>query len=434
MMMKMTRLFPSVVAVISLIACTRIQNAAALPPKWHELDESYSFEDYVIDFGKAYDTPHEYQLRQNIFQTNLQHILVHNRRQPSTPMAPKRAKGHVLGVNEWTDTTADELPTGYDKTFKVSSVSREGATTSRTALRSLKLERNELPFEVDAVADLPASVDWRTKGVVTPVKNQGGCGSCWAFASTAVLESHIALQTGVLYELSEQELVSCSENPNHCGGDGGCTGATAEIAFDFVVQNGIVEEWAFGYQEAHGADIECTLLDDKKEDGASSSAFIKGSVASIEGYFTLPSNNYTVVMNTIAKLGPVTVSVACLPWHLYEGGVFYAPMNDPHSADVNHLVVLNGYGTDEETGEDYWLIRNSWGPRWGEGGYIRLRRTDPSTLDDPSTDCGMDVTPGDGVACSKDDSGNDIVPPATQICGTSGILFDTSIPLGGHLL
>jgi hypothetical protein len=67
-------------------------------------------------------------------------------------------------------------------------------------------------------------------------------------------------------------------------------------------------------------------------------------------------------------------------------------------------------------------------------GYIRLKRTDPSTLDDPSTDCGMDVTPGDGVACSKDDSGNDIVPPATQICGTSGVLFDTSIPLGGHLL
>lgn len=67
-------------------------------------------------------------------------------------------------------------------------------------------------------------------------------------------------------------------------------------------------------------------------------------------------------------------------------------------------------------------------------GYIRLKRTDPSTLDDPSTDCGMDVTPSDGVACTKDDSGNDIVPPATQVCGTSGILFDTSIPLGGYLL
>lgn len=371
-MMKMTRLFPSAaVAVISLIACTRIQNAAALPPLWNELDESYSFQDYIHDFGKEYETPHEYQLRQGIFQENLQHILEHNERQPRTPMTlPSRARGHVLGVNDWTDTRADELPMGYEKTSKLTSASREGATTSRTALRSLKLKRDELPFLVDDVADLPASVDWRRKGVVTPVKNQGGCGSCWAFASTAVLESHIALQTGVLYELSEQELVSCSENPNHCGGNGGCTGATAEIAFDFVVQNGIVEEWAFGYQDAHGADIECSLLDGKKKNGASSS-FIKGSVASIQGYFTLPSNNYTVVMNTIAKLGPVTVSVACSPWHLYEGGVFYAPMNDPHSADVNHLVVLNGYGTDEETGEDYWLIRNSWGPRWGEGGMLK---------------------------------------------------------------
>jgi cathepsin L len=158
------------------------------------------------------------------------------------------------------------------------------------------------------------------------------------------------------------------------------------------------------------------------------------SVASIEGFTVLPTNNYTVVMNAIAKLGPVAVSVACSPWKLYEGGVFYAPMIDQISADVNHLVVLAGYGTDEETQEDFWLIRNSWGPRWGEGGYIRLRRTDPSTLDDPSMDCGMDVTPSDGAACTKDDSGNDIVPPATQVCGTSAILFDTSIPLGGHLL
>jgi cathepsin L len=365
MKIKMTRLFPSVVTAISLIAC--IKNAAAIPPKWHELDETYSFPDYVRDFGKTYESAHDYLMREDFFHENMRLILEHNNRQTTT----MESGGHVLGVNGWTDTRADELPMGYDKASKQQA---QTSTSSRTALRHLNLEKNELPFTLDDVSDLPDSVDWRAKGVVTPVKNQGGCGSCWSFASTAVLESHIALQTGILYELSVQELVSCSENPNHCGGDGGCTGATAEIAYDFVRQHGIVEEWAFGYQDAHGAKIECDLHDnndneeDQNDDALSS--FYQGSVATIEGYFTLPSNNYTVVMNTIAKLGPLAVSVACSPWHLYEGGVFYAPMNTPKAANVNHLVVLVGYGTDEETQEDYWLIRNSWGPRWGEGGML----------------------------------------------------------------
>jgi cathepsin L len=100
----------------------------------------------------------------------------------------------------------------------------------------------------------------------------------------------------------------------------------------------------------------------------------------------------------------------------------------------DHLVVLEGYGTDETTGEDFWLIRNSWGPLWGEHGYIRLLRLDPSTLEDPDADCGIDVTPADGVACTKDDSDNEIAPPAAKICGNSGILYDTSIPLGAHLV
>ena len=96
--------------------------------------------------------------------------------------------------------------------------------------------------------------------------------------------------------------------------------------------------------------------------------------------------------------------------------------------------MLEGYGTDATTGEDYWLVRNSWGPRWGEKGYIRLLRVDPATLDDPDSDCAMDTTPSDGVSCTKDDNGNDIVPPPAKICGNSGILYDSTIPIGGHLL
>lgn len=99
---------------------------------------------------------------------------------------------------------------------------------------------------------------------------------------------------------------------------------------------------------------------------------------------------------------------------------------------------MEGYGTDKETGEDYWLIRNSWSPTWGEDGYIRLLRQDPEKLNRKEHDdgfyCAVDKTPSDGAACSKDDDGNDIVPEPIEICGNSGILFDVSIPIGGHLL
>lgn len=101
---------------------------------------------------------------------------------------------------------------------------------------------------------------------------------------------------------------------------------------------------------------------------------------------------------------------------------------------LDHLVVLEGYGTDETTGEDYWLVRNSWGPLWGEQGYVRLKRVDPSTLDDPDSDCGLDTTPADGVACTKDEKGNDVIPPPEKICGNSGILYDATIPLGGYII
>jgi cathepsin L len=135
-------------------------------------------------------------------------------------------------------------------------------------------------------------------------------------------------------------------------------------------------------------------------------------------------------MNAVAKLGPVAVSVAASTWGFYKSGIFDIALNTTKATDVNHLVVLVGYGTDRKTGEDFWLVRNSWGPQWGEKGYIRLKRTNT----DESPNCGIDTTPKDGVACAKDDNGNDIDPPPALICGTSGILYDSSVPLGGYLL
>lgn len=182
------------------------------------------------------------------------------------------------------------------------------------------------------------------------------------------------MQTGSLFTLSVQEIVSCAPNPLHCGGIGGCAGATAEVAMDYVMQHGIVQEWNFGYQSYDGASIHCSLEDafrtpavdgESRLRGTSGSgaSYVKDAVATISGYATLERNSYTALMNAVAKLGPVSVSVACSTWHLYGGGVFYVPFDNTSSltTDINHLVVLEGYGTDEETGEDFWLIRNSWG-------------------------------------------------------------------------
>lgn len=156
-----------------------------------------------------------------------------------------------------------------------------------------------------------------------------------------------------------------------CNKDGGCSGATGCLAMDFVATSGIQEEWQMGYASFSGiSKLNCTL---KPND---SSAFLRGAasnidrpllgspVATIDGYSVVPSNNYKATMNALAKTGPLVVAVACGNWHLYKGGVFTDDFHNKLSYDIDHAVVLVGYGTDSETGEGYWLVQNSWGPRW----------------------------------------------------------------------
>lgn len=268
----------------------------------------------------------------------------------------------------------------------------------------------ELPsnFVLKPVSDLPTSVDWRTRAdTVTAVKDQGSCGSCWAFASTAVLESHVAIATGELFDLSPQQIAFCTPNPNQCGGSGGCGGATSELAFDYVAGAGIVQEYQLGYQAYFGQEPAngCQITKLNKP------------VASISGYVKLPENNYTALMNAIAQVGPVAVSVGASTWSAYSSGIF---KGCPKDVVINHAVTLVGYGT--ENGEDYWIVRNSWSPTWGEDGYIRVAR---SANDD--TNCGTDYEPQMGSACEGETD-------PIKVCGTCGILYDSSYPVGAALV
>lgn len=257
-------------------------------------------------------------------------------------------------------------------------------------------------FKILPISSLPKEVDWRKKALTSSVKDQGYCGSCWAFAATAVIESHLAIETGLLFDLSPQQIAMCSPNPHNCGGAGGCNGATAEIAFEYVANSfGLYEEYQYPYTAYFGENHGCRIPSRSHP------------VATIADYVKLPVNNYTALMNAVANIGPVAISVDASEWSSYGGGIFNGC--NQKNPNINHAVVLMGYG--EENGQKYWLIRNSWAATWGELGYIRVAR-----FDNEDQMCGTDITPHDGNACDGEDE------PQT-VCGTCGILFDSSYPL-----
>jgi cathepsin L len=195
----------------------------------------------------------------------------------------------------------------------------------------------------------------------------------------------------------------CAPNTNHCGGTGGCEGSTAELAFDYLANSrGILQEYQYGYTSYYGQDFEC------KAPGVSA------PVASITGYVQLPNNNYSAVMNALASVGPVAINVDASTWGAYHGGIFNGC--NQSKSDINHVVLLVGYG--EEAGKKYWIIRNSWSADWGEAGYMRVLRTD---TDD--SNCQIDNTPQDGVACDGQTT-------AVTTCGTCGVIYDVSYPDG----
>ena len=136
------------------------------------------------------------------------------------------------------------------------------------------------------------------------------------------------------------------------------------------------------------------------------------AAAKITGFRSTKTNSYADVLHTLATKGPLAVSVATDGWHDYAGGVFDG--GNHTNPVLDHLVQLIGYGTDENTGQDYWLIRNSWTPLWGMNGTIRLLR-------EASPSCGMDLNPLDGNGCKGG-------PPQVQVCGQSGVLYDGVYP------
>ena len=244
----------------------------------------YTFDEYKSEYGKSYtdDEP----MRKATFEANLAMIREHNEDATQT---------FKMGLNEFADLSALEFKAKFT-----------GGVNKRQLLDGAHAQP---AVGSSSLADLPESVDWRTKNVVTAVKNQAACGSCWAFSAVETIESHVAIATGSLLTLSEQQIVSCSPNPDHCGGTGGCAGSTQPLAFNYTMSAGITTETDYPYRSKIGLTHKC-----KPE-------LIK-PVAGNTGFVKLPTNNYTALISAVANLGPIAISAAAGPWQLYEKGVF----------------------------------------------------------------------------------------------------------------
>ncbi|CAE7727836.1 SAG39 [Symbiodinium sp. CCMP2592] len=348
-----------------------------------------AFHSFIDQHGRNYKKgTHEYFKRLTLFSERLQKAEVINSR-----------PGHlwIAGVGPLSDLTPEELS---QKKGWAGFASRKSPKALRTQMSLLQSE-SDLPEECNKWSNL----------TMLQAKDQGGCGSCWAVTSATVLEAHREIYLGKQEPLSAQHLVNCVENPRNCGGTGGCAGATVELAMAYVVQNGLATEAQVPYE---GADRQCQTgavaalqLSGSDDLAASGVRKAKGNsvglqTLGIHGWEKLPENKYLPLMRALVQHGPVAVSVSADSWDLYLKGIF-----DYCSKDViiDHAVTLTGYGKDVELGKKYWKILNSWGKNFGEGGFIRLLRTD-----EEESFCGTDNQPELGTGC---DGG----PTQVTVCG-----------------
>jgi len=324
----------------------------------------YTFKDFLAEFGKDY-SGEDLARREAAFLEKLAEVNTHNDEFHS-------------GKHTWWATINEYSDWSEAEWKKIKTGKANHNIHEHPMLHLAKTQAN------------PDAVDWRDHGVVTPVKNQGGCGSCWAFSATETFESHYAIATGTLLTFAPQAFVNCVQNPEECGGTGGCAGATMELAFNLTTSMGMPLESDLPYR---GRDQTCAPYT---------------PAAKASGYVKVPENDADALETAIATQGPVSVTVAA-NWGGYGGGVFSGGCTSSN-CDLDHGVVAVGYSND------YWLVRNSWGTGWGEKGYIRLSRKNDAVLY-------TDKTPADGVACKP-------YPGSQTVGGESGVLFDTSYPTG----
>lgn len=292
---------------------------------------------FKLEHRKEYKSDIEEKFRMKIFMENKEKIAQHNRKYELKQVSYK------LKLNKYGDMLLHEFIH-----------TRNGFNKSINARFRAERQPVGAKFIEPANAKLASSVDWRKHGAVTPVKDQGHCGSCWAFSTTGALEGQHFRSTGVLVSLSEQNLIDCSGKY----GNNGCNGGLMDQAFQYIRDNrGLDTEKSYPYEAEN---------DDCRYNPHNSGALDAG-------YVDIPQGNEKKLMAAVATVGPVSVAIDAShsSFQFYSEGIYYEP--DCSAEDLDHGVLVVGYGADEN-GEEYWLVKNSWGDTWGEKGYIKMAR------------------------------------------------------------
>jgi len=278
---------------------------------------------------RFYETAAEHDKRFDIFKSNMDLAYEHNQDETQT---------FTMGVTPFADLTHTEWLEYLSKS--------NGFRKPQDSLT--------VPHEVFDTAkwedQAPDAVDWSQQGYVTPIKNQGQCGSCWAFSTTGGIEGQNFKKTNKLSSFSEQQLVDCST----AEGNQGCNGGLMDDGFQYVEDHGLCFESAYPYTGTDGGSCkasECT------------------SQVTVSSFTDIPEGDTNALKVACGTQGPISIAVDAtfLGWQLYNGGIL-----KNCAKKLDHGVLLVGYNTDQA----YWKVKNSWGPSWGEEGYIRLAAFD----------------------------------------------------------
>jgi cysteine peptidase B len=311
--------------VVAMTVLVAMLAAIGVTGSSHGADYVAQFELFKRSHRRQYASASEEAKRLGLFVRNMQHAA---RLQELNPHAR-------FGMNEFADLSEEEFKSHHNAEAHFRRAVKDRKKPPVTPLK------NEAAFTQQQ--------DWRTQGAVTPVKNQGGCSSCWAFSTTGNIEGQWALAGNTLVSLSEQELVSCTTTCN------GCYGGLMDDAFEWIVGTqggGITAEAQYPYVSGQGYVPSCQSSNTT-------------SVAFISSYQDIAQSE-SAMAQQVSTGGPLSIGVDATAWKTYLGGV----MTDCTSTQVDHGVLIVGY--DLTSTPPYWIIKNSWGATWGESGYIRV--------------------------------------------------------------
>jgi len=341
------------------------------------------FNDWMKEHSKVYDTIQEKFHRMAIWLSNHELIEAHNKQEPKP--------SYTLGHNEFSDMTHDE----FQEYFRLGEYSpgvpdfnpeekntpdfEEAMLRGASVERRRRLQISSSDEDVDK-KNHPKEKDWRKEGAVMSVKNQGKCGSCWAFSAVEAIEGSMIVHGFPPRNLSVEELVDCDKS------DLGCSGGLMDSAF--IAEEGwdglcSWEDYTYDAPD-HPHDLTCKRSNCTAVEGSAVKSFIDLS----------PSKNEPCTEDDLEKAlnkQPVSVAIQAnqLAFMFYKGGV----LDSNCGSSLDHGVLAVGYGEDKSTKEKYWIVKNSWGEKWGEDGYIRIARQS-DVFDAPDAgQCGILMLP-----------------------------------------